>query len=112
MSIFENVVPYVAFWYPVKKSEQVYQVTDDDVVEIGVNVHGYGVSVRKEGQPHYWIPIMSDVTITKGKRPISITVIRVRKCGYAYNHKHEMIKKACIENGGYVEVYRVSAIQY
>jgi len=112
MSIFENLVPMVAFWFPVKNSEQVYHVEEDDVVEIEPNAYGYGVSVRKAGQPHCWVPTRPNVAIIENKRPVSITVVRVRKYGYAYNHKHKMIKKACIENGGYVEVYRVSAIQY
>ena len=108
MEIFKNLVPFVAFWLPngVEKS-----FTCDEGVIVS-SQYGLSAKIIKNGKTVY-CAVKSDSGINEGDKFTSFKVISLRKYGYAYSKKHNLIKKPIKYRYGDNEalvVWRVSEI--
>lgn len=108
MDIFENLVPFVAFWFPngVEKS-----FTCDEGVIVS-SQYGLSAKIIKNGKTVY-CAVKHDSGINEGDKFTSFKVISLRKYGYAYSKKHNLIKMPVRYRYGDNEalvVWRVSEI--
>ena len=109
MSIFANMVPMVAFWYPIEGSEQTYGISEWETVEIKEGKFSTMLIVRNRGKVKFAIPLMDSVNLQEGKKPLLITAVVLRKYGYARDEKGNLIKKPSEDKE---TVVRISKVEY
>jgi len=108
MEIFKNLVPFVAFWF----QNGVEKSFTCDEGEIVTNQYGLSAKIIKNGKTVY-CAVKHDSEINEGDKFTSFKVISLRKYGYAYSKKHNLIKKPIEYRYGDNEalvVWRVSEI--
>ena len=108
MEIFKNLVPFVAFWFP-NGVEKTFTCDEGEIVSSG---YGLSAKLTKNGKTVYY-PVMYNSTLKVGDKFSSFTIISLRKYGYAYSKKHNLIKAPVKFREGTDEaliVWRVSKI--
>ena len=87
MDIFKNLVPFVAFWFP-NGVEKSFTCDEGEIVS---NQYGLSAKIIKNGKTVY-CAVKHDSGINEGDKFTSFKVISLRKYGYAYSKKHNLIK--------------------
>ena len=108
MEIFKNLVPFVAFWFP-NGVEKSFTCDEGEIVS---SQYGLSAKIIKNGKTVY-CAVKFDSGINEGDKFISFKVISLRKYGYAYSKKHNLIKMPVKYRYGDNEalvVWRVSEI--
>ena len=108
MEIFKNLVPFVAFWFP-NGVEKSFTCDEGEIVS---SQYGLSAKIIKNGKTVY-CAVKSDSGINEGDKFTSFKVISLRKYGYAYSKKHNLIKMPVKYRYGDNEVlvvWRVSEI--
>jgi hypothetical protein len=108
MEIFKNLVPFVTFWFP-NGVEKSFTCDEGEIVS---NQYGLSAKIIKNGKTVY-CAVKHDSGINEGDKFTSFKVISLRKYGYAYSKKHNLIKMPVRyrygDNEAFV-VWRVSEI--
>ena len=108
MEIFKELVPLVAFWFP-NGVEKTFTCDEGEIVP---SQFGCSAKVKRDGKVLY-CPVLYDSDIRVGEKFTSFTVVSLRKYGYAWSKKHNMIKVPVKYREGSNEafvVWRVSRI--
>ena len=108
MEIFKNLVPFVAFWFP-NGVEKSFTCDEGEIVS---SQYGLSAKIIKNGKTVY-CAVKHDSGINEGDKFTSFKVISLRKYGYAYSKKHNLIKAPIKFREGTDEafiVWRVSKI--
>ena len=108
MEIFENLVPFVAFWFP-NGVEKSFTCDESEIVS---SPYGLSAKIIKNGKTVY-CTVKHDSGINEGDKFTSFKVISLRKYGYAYSKKHNLIKmpvKYRYRDNEAIVVWRVSEI--
>lgn len=87
MTSFKDLVPLVAFWYP-NGVEKTFTCDEGEIVS---SEYGLSAKLTKNGKTTY-CPVMHCSTLKVGDKFSSFTVTSLRKYGYAYSKKHNLIK--------------------